>query len=66
MLSSECERRRATAASSTIRGGFVPVCTPQGAFEKVQVIRCSVSADDGDMELQSLLSSELINLIWMV
>ncbi|PIO71742.1 thyroglobulin type-1 repeat-containing domain protein [Teladorsagia circumcincta] len=32
----ECERRRASAASSTIRGGFVPACTANGAFEKVQ------------------------------
>nr|CDJ84543.1 Thyroglobulin type-1 and Proteinase inhibitor I2 domain containing protein [Haemonchus contortus] len=32
----ECERRRAAAAASTIRGGFVPACTAHGAFEKVQ------------------------------
>ncbi|EPB71358.1 Kunitz/Bovine pancreatic trypsin inhibitor domain protein [Ancylostoma ceylanicum] len=32
----ECERRRVNAASSTIRGAFVPACTAQGAFEKVQ------------------------------
>ncbi|KAL6742905.1 hypothetical protein Aduo_016000 [Ancylostoma duodenale] len=32
----ECERRRVNAASSTIRGAFVPACTSQGAFEKVQ------------------------------
>ncbi|VDM63339.1 unnamed protein product [Angiostrongylus costaricensis] len=33
---SECERRRAHAAVTSIRGGFVPVCTAQGDFEKVQ------------------------------
>ncbi|ULT92782.1 hypothetical protein L3Y34_010106 [Caenorhabditis briggsae] len=32
----ECERRRASASSSSIRGGFVPVCTPSGDFERVQ------------------------------
>ncbi|KAJ1345668.1 NAD(P)H-quinone oxidoreductase subunit 5, chloroplastic, variant 3 [Parelaphostrongylus tenuis] len=32
----ECERRRAHAAVTSIRGGFVPVCTAQGDFEKVQ------------------------------
>uniref|UniRef100_A0A158P8Y2 Kunitz/Bovine pancreatic trypsin inhibitor domain protein n=1 Tax=Angiostrongylus cantonensis TaxID=6313 RepID=A0A158P8Y2_ANGCA len=33
---SECERRRAHAAVTSIRGGFVPVCTAEGDFENVQ------------------------------
>ncbi|CCG28204.1 Papilin [Caenorhabditis elegans] len=32
----ECERRRASASSSSIRGGFVPACTASGDFERVQ------------------------------
>ncbi|EGT33025.1 hypothetical protein CAEBREN_18581 [Caenorhabditis brenneri] len=32
----ECERRRASASSSSIRGGFVPVCSSSGDFERVQ------------------------------
>ncbi|CAI2352529.1 unnamed protein product [Caenorhabditis sp. 36 PRJEB53466] len=32
----ECERRRASAATSSIRGSFVPVCTSSGDFERVQ------------------------------
>ncbi|EFP00691.1 CRE-MLT-11 protein [Caenorhabditis remanei] len=32
----ECERRRASASTSSIRGGFVPVCTSSGDFERVQ------------------------------
>uniref|UniRef100_A0A1I7X3M9 BPTI/Kunitz inhibitor domain-containing protein n=1 Tax=Heterorhabditis bacteriophora TaxID=37862 RepID=A0A1I7X3M9_HETBA len=32
----ECQRQRAAATASTIKGGFVPICTPQGAFEMMQ------------------------------
>ncbi|CAB3399020.1 unnamed protein product [Caenorhabditis bovis] len=35
----ECERRRATATLSSIRGGFVPACTANGSFERVQCER---------------------------
>ncbi|CAI5451245.1 unnamed protein product [Caenorhabditis angaria] len=38
----ECERRRLSASQSTIQGSFIPVCTVNGDFEKLQ---CEVNGE---------------------